>query len=98
MWQISLHRLVLEEDFKSIDKHTRKIILKLVFKKLSQDPENYGSPLSGSFKGYWKLRAGDYRVIYRIVKEKILVLVIKVGIRRDEKVYKDLINRLNKLL
>ena len=61
------------------------------------DPEAYGKPLTGQFKGYWRLRIGDYRVVYRIVKDEILVFVIKVGIRRDDQVYLELIKRLNKI-
>ncbi|MBI4975036.1 MAG: type II toxin-antitoxin system RelE/ParE family toxin [Candidatus Omnitrophica bacterium] len=97
MWNIVIHRYVLSEDFKGIDPHSRRIILKSIHKKLSQDPERYGSPLSGEYKGYWKLRVGDFRVVYRIVKDKVLVVVIKIGIRRDDRIYRELIHRLKKM-
>ena len=97
MWNVVLHRLVLEEDFKKIEKPARKLILKAIYKKLSRDPENYGSPLLGNYKGYWKLRVADYRVVYKIVKGEVLVVVIKVGIRKDDKIYRELAHRLNKL-
>lgn len=97
MWQILLHPLVLSEDFKTIDRYTRRLILKAVFKKLSKSPEEYGRPLIGEYKGYWKLRTGGYRVIYKIIKEKVIVLIIKIGIRRDYKVYTELFHRLKKL-
>src|SRR3989338_2139771 len=97
MWKIVLHRLVLKEDFKGIDRSLILLILKSIYKKLSRDPESYGSPLSGNYRGYWKLRVGDYRVIYRIIKDEILVIVIKVGIRRDDQIYKELIYRLQKI-
>ena len=97
MWKIVLHRLVLKEDFKGIDRSLIRLILKSIYKKLSRDPESYGSPLSGNYRGYWKLRVGDYRGIYRIIKDEILVIVIKVGIRRDDQIYKELIYRLQKI-
>ncbi|MFH1260042.1 MAG: type II toxin-antitoxin system RelE/ParE family toxin [Elusimicrobiota bacterium] len=96
MWPIKIHRLVLEEDFKKIDKHNQNIILKTIYKKLSINPEGYGEGLSYDFKGYWKLKISNYRVIYRIEKEKILVLVLKIGLRRDKEVYKEMLSRLNK--
>lgn len=96
-WAVILHRLVLTEDFKKIEHTAKRLILKSIHKKLAQDPENYGAPLAGDYKGYWKLRVGDYRVIYRIVKDKVLVIVVKVGIRRDDKVYRELIHRLKRL-
>ncbi|MDP2940224.1 MAG: type II toxin-antitoxin system RelE/ParE family toxin [Candidatus Omnitrophota bacterium] len=97
MWQIKIHRLVLESDFKKLTTFQQKLILKAIKKKLSLDPEGYGKPLSGEYAGLWRLRVEDYRVIYRILKEQVVVLVIKIGIRRDSKVYEELFSRLKKL-
>ena len=97
LWNIVIHKLVLSEDFKRVDPPSRKLILKSIYKKLSKDPESYGSPLSGECKGYWKLRVAYYRVIYRIIKNQVMVVVIKVGIRRDGEIYNELIYRLKKL-
>lgn len=47
-------------------------------------PENYFTRLVGE-KTY-KLRAGDYRVIADISKEKLNILIIKIGHRKN--VYK----------
>ena len=97
MWKIKIHRLVVEEDFKKINKHDRHTILKTIYKKLSIAPEKYGSPLRSELKGYWKLKISHYRIIYRIEKNTIKVLVLKIGIRRDEKVYKEMLLRIKKL-
>lgn len=98
MWRIKINRFVLEEDFKKIPPPDQKRILKVIRKKLSLDPEGYGKPLTGEFAGYWRLRIEDYRVIYRIQKEEIVVLVIKIGIRRDDQVYKELFARFKKIM
>ena len=92
-----LHRLVLSEDFKGLDNSAQRLIFKSIHRKLSKDPEGFGSPLSGEYKGYWKLRVGYYRVIYRIVRDEVVVIVIKVGIRRDDKIYRELFYRLKKI-
>lgn len=97
LWKIKIHKLVLSEDFKSIGFPDQKTILKDIRKKLSLDPKSYGEPLRGKLKGYWRLRVTDYRVIYKIREEIIEVLVIKVGIRRDEEVYKKVLYRLKRL-
>lgn len=97
LWNVKLHRLVISEDFKSIDPHSQRLILREIRKKLAVDPKAYGNSLTGEFKGYWKLRVGDFRVIYKIKEKEIVVLVIKVGARRDQKVYKDLFFRIKKL-
>ncbi len=96
IWKIKIHKLILSEDFKAISYPDQKIILKNIRKKLSLDPQSYGEPLRGELKGYWRLRIKDYRVIYKIRQDLIEVLVIKVGIRRDEEVYKKVLYRLKK--
>ncbi len=97
MWTIRIHRLIFNEDFKNIPLIQQKHILSTIQKKLSVDPQAYGKSLTGPFTGYWRLRIEDYRVIYRIVKDQVIVSVIKVGIRRDDKVYQELFARLRKL-
>jgi len=39
-------------------------------------PEKYGVPLRKTLKGYWKLRVGDYRIIYKISSNTIYLLAI----------------------
>ena len=97
MWQIKIHRLVVDEDFKKINKHDRSLIIKTIYKKLSIAPEKYGTHLHSKLKGYWKIKITHYRVIYRIEKGSILVLVLKVGMRREEAVYKEMLQRIKKL-
>lgn len=96
-WKIKIHPLALAEDFKKIDRSRQERIIADIQKKLSVAPEKYGKPLLGEFKRYRRLAVGDYRVVYRIIREEILVLVIKVGIRRDYTIYKELFARLKKI-
>lgn len=42
-----------------------------------------GKPLVGKLSGLWSLRIGDYRVIYQIKYDKLLILVLKIGHRRN---------------
>lgn len=97
MYTVLIDELVLEEDFTSIDKPEQQRIIKTIRKKLTTGPENFGEALSGNLKGLWKLRIGQYRVIYEIKKDKILVYVIKVGFRRDKEVYREIVKRLGQL-
>ncbi|PIW68374.1 MAG: plasmid stabilization protein, partial [Candidatus Omnitrophica bacterium CG12_big_fil_rev_8_21_14_0_65_42_8] len=72
-------------------------ILRQIVKKLSINPEAYGKALSGELHGCWRLKIGDFRVIYRILKDRIEVLVVKIGIRRDFEVYEKFLLRLKKV-
>lgn len=96
MWQIFIHPLVFKEDFKKIDSSACRQILKAIRKKLTKDPKAYGKALSGDLRDYWRLRVGDYRVIYAIEEKHIFVKIIKVGIRRDAEVYEAMLQRISK--
>jgi mRNA interferase RelE/StbE len=50
---------------------------------LAEDPHPAGAAALQGRRGYLRLRVGDYRVIYRVAKEALEVLVIRVGHRRD---------------
>lgn len=93
MYTVLIDELVFKEDFRKIDKADQQKIIKAIRKKLTRDPEGFGTPLRGGLKGLWKLRVGQYRVVYEIKKNEILVYVVKVGFRRDEEVYKEVLKR-----
>ena len=97
MRQVEIHPLVWEEDFAKIDPQARQRITRAIRRKLTTDPTAFGKPLSGALRGYWRLRVDAYRVMYRIESQRLLVLVVKVGIRRDEQIYLEAIPRLRKL-
>jgi mRNA interferase RelE/StbE len=47
------------------------------------NPRVRGKPLKGTFAGYWRYRIGDYRAICAIRNECLVVLVIKIGHRKE---------------
>ncbi len=56
-----------------------------IFSNISQDPYK-ATALTGNLKGYYSYRVGDYRIIYEIIKQKLLVYIEKIEHRRE--VYK----------
>ncbi len=55
--------------------------------KLGRDPRPNGvEPLQGSDKGLFRVGQGDYRIVYSIQDQKLLVLVVRVVNRKE--VYK----------
>ena len=52
---------------------------------LAEDPELKGKPLLGELAGFRSLRAAGqkYRVIYKIESEKVVVVILAVGRRRE---------------
>lgn len=96
-WEVAFHPEVLDEDLPRLPKADLKAILKAVRKKLGSDPEAYGEPLRRELFGYWKLRVGMYRVVYRIDRGLVRVLIVKVGARKDSRVYDEMLKRARRL-
>jgi len=88
-YTIVYHRKV-EEDIESLDKRRRRVVDKAIETRLGSEPEKYGKPLRGSLKGYWKLRVGDIRVVYKILKNEVLIL----GIVNRKIVYEKILKRM----
>jgi len=68
-----LNKLKNKEDKKRIENKLRE---------LKQNPE-LGKPLVGKLSGLWTIRFGKYRVMYNIRKSELLVLVLKLGHRKN---------------
>ncbi len=49
-----------------------------------QDPRSIGQALHGKSLGqFWKYRIGDYRLVTRIEDDRLLILVVRIGHRRE---------------
>lgn len=94
-WEIQYNKLIFKKDFKKIPEGEQRKIVKTINKKLKKDPEAFGKPLTGNLKGYYRLRIDPYRVIYRIEKNKIIVYIIHIGLRKDFLVYIEAAKRLH---
>ncbi|PIQ66675.1 MAG: addiction module antitoxin RelB [Candidatus Zambryskibacteria bacterium CG11_big_fil_rev_8_21_14_0_20_42_18] len=75
-FEILYHSKVVTDDIVSLPKLWRNKIRLAIKEKLTTAPDFYGRPLRRSLKGYRKLRVGDYRVVFRINKNKVYVLAI----------------------
>ena len=68
------------------------MIKKAIEERLITNPEIYGKPLRRTLKGYWKLRVGEYRIIFKVVEEKIFIF----GIIHRKDVYPQVTKRVLK--
>lgn len=73
---IVYHPDVKERDIPKLNGNVRDRIKKAIETRLMVAPHEYGEPLRKTLKGYWKMRVGDYRVVFRIDGEEILILGI----------------------
>lgn len=70
-----------ERFIKSLKKDEQKKLLNRI-EALSENPR-LGKELVGRLSGLRSLRAGVYRVIYRIEEMKLIVLVLRAGYRKN---------------
>jgi mRNA interferase RelE/StbE len=69
-----------------LDRQQAKRILKFLQERVAKldDPRSIGKALHGSRLGeFWKYRVGDYRLICKIEDDRLIVLVLRVGHRRE---------------
>lgn len=80
-YAISYHPSAAKE-LRKLDKQVARRIVRAV-RKLSADPRPHGCrPLVG-FDGLWRIRVGDYRVVYAIEEEDVIVIVVRIAHRRE---------------
>jgi mRNA interferase RelE/StbE len=76
-------------ELRKLDQHIQSEILRYLREHIAgtDDPRKFGKPLRINLAGLWRYRVGDYRLICRLEDFRLVVLVIKIGHRRD--VYED---------
>jgi len=85
-FQLIYHPDVKKIDLKEIDARNKAMIKKVIEERLATYPEKYGKPLQRSLRGYWRLRVGEYRIVFKISGKKIIIL----GIINRRKVYQQI--------
>ncbi|MDT0616927.1 type II toxin-antitoxin system RelE/ParE family toxin [Salinisphaera sp. P385] len=70
---------------KKLDPQHARRITRYLARKLAtvDDPRQYGKPLQGEHREYWRYRVGAYRVICHIEDDILRVLVVRIGHRRE---------------
>ncbi len=79
------HEVVLTKEaemfLEKLDNSTRKRVINKL-EQLKENPQ-LGKPLTACLAGSWSLRIGDYRAIYQIKHNELIVVVIRIGYRRN---------------
>ncbi len=58
-------------------------VVDFLYGPLATDPHRGGKPLRFELEGYWSARRGQYRVIYSIYDDQVLVKVVRISHRAD---------------
>lgn len=74
-----------KKQLKKLDKFTASVITGWMRKNLEgcTNPRQHGKALTANHSGEWRYRVGDYRIIAEIQDDKIIILVLTIGHRRE---------------
>jgi mRNA interferase RelE/StbE len=84
-WTIELDKSA-EKELDKLEPQTARRILTFLHGRLAplDDPRSLGEALKGSTLGeFWKYRVGDYRIIANLEDDRLRILVVRVGNRKD---------------
>ena len=87
-YSLKYHKAV-KGDLKNLEALIKARIKCAIETRLAVDPIKFGEPLKGNLKRFRKLRIGDYRIVYRVIQEEVIIL----GIGHRKYIYEFVKNR-----
>lgn len=74
-----------DKSFRKLDPGVQKMIKNWIAKNLMgiDDPRAHGKGLTANRSGQWRYRVGDYRLLAEIDDERIIIIMVDIGHRRD---------------
>ena len=76
-----------EKDFRRLPNEVRQALARSV-SALAEDPHPADSRKLAGTDNCYRLRQGDYRLVYTVLEDRVVVLILRVGHRGD--VYRDI--------
>lgn len=74
-----------EKELAGLDRQAQREIVRYLRERIAtdNDPRRFGKALAGGLHGLWRYRVGDHRVVCEIKDGVLIVLVVRVGHRRE---------------
>ncbi len=84
IWRVEISRTA-EKQIQKLNRDAQESIVRFLRERVlrAENPRQLGKPLHGDKGGLWRYRVGDYRLICDIQDERITVLVLRIGHRKD---------------
>jgi len=85
VWAIEFDEAA-KKELAKLDRQVAKRLLDFLKQRVIslKDPRSVGQALKGSKLGeFWKYRVGDFRIIANIQDRKMIILILRVGNRRE---------------
>jgi mRNA interferase RelE/StbE len=81
MYEIEISRTA-EKQLKKLNSNLQRKISAVIL-SLSIEPRPYGCKKLSGFEALYRVRCGDYRIIYEVLDKKVTVTILKLGHRKD---------------
>ena len=72
-----------QKELSKLERSAAQRIIAFLRDRVAVDPRSVGGPLKGELSVFWKYRIGEYRLYADIQDDRVTVLVVKVGHRRN---------------
>lgn len=74
-----------QKQFRKMDKPQATLLTRWLYQHVdgTDDFRKQGKALKGNHKGRWRYRVGNYRIIVGIKDDRIIVLAVQVGHRKN---------------
>jgi mRNA interferase RelE/StbE len=84
VWRVEFHPAAVR-DLRKLGADAETRVLRYLRERIvgSNDPRRFGHALTGDYKGLWRYRVGDYRIVAAIEDDRFVVLVVTIGHRRE---------------
>lgn len=84
VWRVEFDERA-ERDLRGLAIRDRDRLLRFLRERVarSEDPRRLGEALRGPLKGLWRYRVGASRLLVEIRDERVTVVVVRVGNRRE---------------
>lgn len=79
------------DDLDGVPANLRRRIVRAMEGRLTSAPDRYGERLAQSLAGLWRIRSGDYRIVYEIDEASRTVTIWAIRHRRE--VYAEVLRR-----
>jgi mRNA interferase RelE/StbE len=71
-----------DKQFRALEKSTQTRLARQI-NSLADNPRPHGAKKLAGEEGFYRVRAGDYRVVYQIRDKTLLVLIVRLGHRSE---------------
>ena len=80
-----MYKIIIEKKAAEFFKKLERINQERIGKKIEQLKNNpkLGVPYTANLAGLWKLRIGDFRLIYQIKNLELIIVILKIGHRKN---------------